>query len=140
MARIIIATHGALSKGLLDSMRMVSGDVADGVETFSLELGANPNDYYEELRPRIEADAGEQYVILCDIKGGSVHTALMRLLDLPNVALFSGVTLGMALEVALTCRDGLTPVDAARIVDEAREGVTALMGGSEPDAGEDEDF
>ena len=52
MAQIIIATHGGLSRGMLDSLHMVAGGAADGIETYSLELGQNPNDYYEELRER----------------------------------------------------------------------------------------
>jgi len=50
MAQIIIATHGGLSKGMLDSLHMVAGGAADGIETYSLEFGQNPNDDYEELR------------------------------------------------------------------------------------------
>ena len=33
MAQIIIATHGGLSKGMLDSLHMVAGGAADGIET-----------------------------------------------------------------------------------------------------------
>ena len=54
MAQIIIATHGGLSRGMLDSLHMVAGGAADGIETYSLEFGQNPNDYYEQLRERIK--------------------------------------------------------------------------------------
>lgn len=139
MAQIIIATHGGLSRGMLDSLHMVAGGAADGVETYSLELGQNPNDYYEELRERIAA-SDEQFIIMCDIKGGSVHNALFRLTELPNVVLFSGLTMGMALEIALTARDGLDADAAQRVLDAAREGVTVTVGGAIADEDEDEDF
>ncbi len=139
MAQIIIATHGGLSRGMLDSLHMVAGGAADGIETYSLELGQNPNDYYEELRERIAA-SDEQFIIMCDIKGGSVHNALFRLTELPNVVLFSGLTMGMALEVALTARDGLDADAAQRVLDAAREGVTVTVGGAIADEDEDEDF
>lgn len=139
MAQIIIATHGGLSRGMLDSLHMVAGGAADGIETYSLELGQNPNDYYEELRERIAA-SDEQFIIMCDIKGGSVHNALFRLTELPNVVLFSGLTMGMALEIALTARDGLDADAAQRVLDAAREGVTVTVGGAIADEGEDEDF
>ncbi len=139
MAQIIIATHGGLSRGMLDSLHMVAGGAADGIETYSLELGQNPNDYYEELRERIAA-SDEQFIIMCDIKGGSVHNALFRLTELPNVVLFSGLTMGMALEIALTARDGLDADAAQRVLDAAREGVTVTMGGAIADEDEDEDF
>lgn len=139
MAQIIIATHGGLSRGMLDSLHMVAGGAADGIETYSLELGQNPNDYYEELRERIAA-SDEQFIIMCDIKGGSVHNALFRLTELPNVVLFSGLTMGMALEIALTARDGLDADAAQRVLDAAREGVTVTVGGAIADENEDEDF
>lgn len=139
MAQIIIATHGGLSKGMLDSLHMVAGGAADGIETYSLEFGQNPNDYYEELRERIAA-TDEQFIIMCDIKGGSVHNALFRLTELPNVVIFSGLTMGMALEIALTARDGMDADAAQRVLDAAREGVTVAIGGETPDEDEDEDF
>lgn len=139
MAQIIIATHGGLSRGMLDSLHMVAGGAADGIETYSLELGQNPNDYYEELRERIAA-SDEQFIIMCDIKGGSVHNALFRLTELPNVVLFSGLTMGMALEIALTARDGLDADAAQRVLDAAREGVTVTVGGAIAEEDEDEDF
>lgn len=139
MAQIIIATHGGLSRGMLDSLHMVAGGAADGIETYSLELGQNPNDYYEELRERIAA-SDEQFIIMCDIKGGSVHNALFRLTELPNVVLFSGLTMGMALEIALTARDGLDADAAQHVLDAAREGVTVTVGGAIADEDEDEDF
>lgn len=139
MAQIIIATHGGLSKGMLDSLHMVAGGAADGIETYSLEFGQNPNDYYEGLRERIAA-TDEQFIIMCDIKGGSVHNALFRLTELPNVVIFSGLTMGMALEIALTAREGLDADAAQRVLDAAREGMTLAIGGETPDEEEDEDF
>lgn len=140
MAQIIIATHGGLSKGMLDSLHMVAGGAADGIETYSLEFGQNPNDYYEELRERIAATE-EQFIIMCDIKGGSVHNALFRLTELPNVVIFSGLTMGMALEIALTYDEAACTADAAqRVLDAAREGVTVAFGGAPVEEEEDEDF
>ena len=139
MAQIIIATHGGLSRGMLDSLHMVAGGAADGIETYSLEFGQNPNDYYEQLRERISA-SDEQFIIMCDIKGGSVHNALFRLTEFPNVVIFSGLTMGMALEIALTARDGLDAAAAERVLEAARAGVTVCMGGEDVDEDEDEDF
>lgn len=140
MAHIILASHGGLAAGLLDSLHMVCGGAADGIEVYSLQPGQNPNDYYEELRSRIMT-SDEQFIILCDIKGGSVHTALFRLTDLPNVVLFSGVTMGMALEIALTAREGLDAATVERVLAAAREGITGIIGGAPADdESDDEDF
>ena len=140
MTHIILASHGGLSIGMLDSMSMVAGGAAEGIEVYSLKPGHNPNEFYDELRERV-ATSDEQFVILCDVKGGSVHTALYRLMEFPNVIIFSGVNLGLALEIALTARNGMTPEQVSALVESAREGITAAYGGTIDDLDdEDEDF
>lgn len=139
MAQIIIATHGGLSRGMLDSLHMVAGGAADGIETYSLEFGQNPNDYYEQLRERISA-SDEQFIIMCDIKGGSVHNALFRLTEFPNVVIFSGLTMGMALEIALTARDALARSLEHTLGGGGIEAVAGGKGGEVVDEDEDEDF
>ena len=140
MAQIIIASHGGLAEGMVDSIGMVAGGVADRVETYSLHPGENPNDFYETLRERVAA-SDEQFIIMCDIKGGSVHNALFRLTELPNVVVFAGVTLAMALEIILTVQDKMTPEQAQQVLAAAREGVTVQVGGALPvDEEEDEEF
>lgn len=41
MAKIILASHGELSKGMLNSVNMIVGDLASDVETFCLYPGQN---------------------------------------------------------------------------------------------------
>ena len=36
MAKIILASHGELSKGMLNSISMIVGDLAKGIETYRL--------------------------------------------------------------------------------------------------------
>lgn len=141
MAHIILASHGGLAAGVLDSMTMVAGGAVDGIEVYSLQPGHSPNEFYDELKTRVST-SNEQFIILCDVKGGSVHTALYRLVEFPNVVIFSGVNLGLALEIGLTAREGITSEQAAALVESAREGVTVACGGviNESEDEEDEDF
>ena len=53
MAKIILASHGGLSSGMLDSVKMIVGELAADVETYSLLPGRNPNEYVNELKERI---------------------------------------------------------------------------------------
>ena len=56
----------------------------------------NPEDFYQEVLKEAK-ESEEQIVILCDIKGGSVHTALSKLAVLDNVMVFSGMNMGLSL-------------------------------------------
>lgn len=137
MSRVIFASHGGLSKGMKDSVSMIVGDLAKDVETYSLLPGQNPEDFYQELYKDVK-DSEEQVLILCDIKGGSVHTALSKLAVLDNVMVFSGMNMGLALDAVMKSLGGnLELEDANDLIEAAKQGMTVMNGISNED---DEDF
>ena len=137
MSRVIFASHGGLSKGMKDSVSMIVGDLAKDVETYSLLPGQNPEDFYQEVLKEAK-ESEEQIVILCDIKGGSVHTALSKLAVLDNVMIFSGMNMGLALDVVMKSLNGTLGLDVVNdLLTSAKEGMTVMNGMSNED---DEDF
>ncbi len=128
MSRVIFASHGGLSKGMKDSVSMIVGDLAKNVETYGLLPGQNPEDYYQMLYKQAK-ESNEQILILCDIKGGSVHTALSKLAVLDNVMVFSGMNMGLALDVVMKSQDGSVSLgDAIDLINTAKEGMTVMNG------------
>lgn len=123
MAQIIFASHGELSKGMKNSVSMIVGDLSSDVETFSLFPGQNPRDYYQQLLKRVQ-ETDEQFIILTDIKGGSVHTALMPLTQMDNVILLSGMNLVMALDVLLRYKNNIEQSDFDELLHSAKSGIT----------------
>lgn len=135
MSRVIFASHGGLSKGMKDSVTMIVGDLTKNVETYSLLPGENPEDYYQELYKQAN-ESNEQILVLCDIKGGSVHTALSKLAVLDNVVVFSGMNMGLALDIVLR-HAHLSEEELQEIIENAREGITMMK---ELNQVENEDF
>ncbi len=135
MSREIFASHGGLSKGMKDSVSMIVGDLAKDVETYSLLPGENPEDYYQELYKQAN-ESNEQILVLCDIKGGSVHTALSKLAVLDNVVVFSGMNMGLALDIVLR-HAYLSEEELQEIIENARDGITMMK---ELNQVENEDF
>lgn len=135
MSRVIFASHGGLSKGMKDSVSMIVGDLAKNVETYSLLPGENPEDYYQELYKQAN-ESNEQILVLCDIKGGSVHTALSKLAVLDNVVVFSGMNMGLALDIVLR-HAHLSEEELQEIIENARDGITMMK---ELNKVENEDF
>lgn len=135
MSRVIFASHGGLSKGMKDSVTMIVGDLTKNVETYSLLPGENPEDYYQELYKQAN-ESNEQVLVLCDIKGGSVHTALSKLAVLDNVVVFSGMNMGLALDIVLR-HAHLSEEELQEIIENAREGITMMK---ELNKVENEDF
>lgn len=124
MSRVIFASHGGLSKGMKDSVTMIVGDLAKNVETYSLLPGENPEDYYQELYKQAN-ESNEQILVLCDIKGGSVHTALSKLAVLDNVVVFSGMNMGLALDIVLK-HAHLSEEELQEVIENARDGITMM--------------
>ena len=135
MSRVIFASHGGLSKGMKDSVSMIVGDLAKDVETYSLLPGENPEDYYQELYKQAN-ESNEQILVLCDIKGGSVHTASSKLAVLDNVVVFSGMNMGLALDIVLR-HAHLSEEELQEIIENARDGITMMK---ELNQVENEDF
>ena len=135
MSRVIFASHGGLSKGMKDSVTMIVGDLAKNVETYSLLPGENPEDYYQELYKQAN-ESNEQILVLCDIKGGSVHTALSKLAVLDNVVVFSGMNMGLALDIVLK-HAHLSEEELQEVIENARDWITMMK---ELNKVENEDF
>lgn len=137
MAKIILVSHGGLSAGMLDSVKMIVGELAADVETYSLLPGENPEDFYQEVLKEAK-ECEEQILILCDIKGGSVHTALSKLAVLDNVLVFSGMNMGLVLDAVMKGLNGkLELAEANDLIEAAKDGMTVMSGMTSED---DEDF
>lgn len=138
MSKIILASHGEMSKGLLNSVTMIVGDLAKDIQTFSLYPGESPNDFFETIEADVKKNDSEQFIILCDIKGGSVHTTLSKLIVYPNVVIMSGMNMNMVLDLVLTYQNGLNSADFDKLTNSVKEGITILS--NQITDSEDEDF
>ena len=137
MAKIILASHGGLSKGMKDSVSMIVGDLAKDIETYSLLPGENPEDFYQEvLKEAKESD--EQILIMGDIKGRRVNKRIYKLEVLDNVLVFSGMNMGLVLDAVMKGLNGkLELAEANDLIEAAKDGMTVMSGMTSED---DEDF
>lgn len=122
LRNIYIATHGNFSKGLKNSLEMIVGESAKKIQTYSLYPGESAVDFAQKLRLEIEQNTEIEHVILGDLFGASVVTSLIELVEYPNVILFSGVNLNLALEVVLAGSETLTDVRIYEMLINARQG------------------
>ena len=120
MAKIILASHGKLSKGMLDSVKMIIWSLADGVETYSLFPGESANDYANELKERMLQDE-EDYLLICDVQGGSVFNSLVQLVTNERVKVVAGMNLSLVLELIVANQGGSINLDT--ILEASKEGI-----------------
>lgn len=135
--KIVLASHCTLAKGLKETAVMIVGEMAQDIKVFSLEPGHHPDEFVEAIRSEIETNKEDEYVILTDIFGASVCTAMTQLLNNENVVLFSGMNLNLLLSVLVEYPNKLTEEDIERIICDAKGGIRNLSLSAELD---DEDF
>lgn len=134
--KIVLASHGQLAKGLLDTAQMIIGEIAYEVEVYTLQPGKLAEDFAKGLKMEIMQNPQIEYVILTDLYGASVFTAMYSLVVLDNVYLFTGMNLNMLLSVCLEHPDHFDEAAALKIQEDARAGTQYIM----ESVTEEEDF
>ena len=100
MKRLILASHGRLAEGMADTARMIVGDQTELIP-LSLVSGMQPELLKTKVEGMIKSWPGELTVILTDLWGGSVNTALLPLCADANVHLIAGMNLNLVLQLCL---------------------------------------
>lgn len=123
--RIVVATHGRFSEGILTSMKMIIGDQVP-VECITAYVDSGTD--YQELFRRTVAEndyATTELVVLTDVLGGSVNNEFTKLLDEYPFHLVCGLNLALLLEIAVCPADTIAE-QLPSIVEQAREGIALV--------------
>ena len=120
--RIVLATHGKFSEGILTSMKMIFGEQAP-IEciTAYVESGVDYQELFRETVAENDYDTTE-LIVLTDVLGGSVNNEFMKLLAESPFHLVCGLNLALLLEIAV-CPADMIADQLPSIVERAREGV-----------------
>ena len=131
--KMILASHGRMAEGVADSMEMVVGTVDDLI-CLGLMPGHDPGEITREVEELIQREPETQFLLLTDIRGGSVSNSLTRLASHENVKMINVMNLALAIGLYLT--DGaLSDEDIESVIAEARNGLHLVrdLRGNQPD-------
>ena len=123
--KIVLASHGSMAEGVLSAARMIMGACPD-IQALDLARLETPADIARCLEQQIAAEPEMDFMIFCDILGGSVHHQLSELCRYPNVYVVSGMTLSMILECHLNAVDIPSAQLLEKVVQSARDTITVL--------------
>lgn len=126
LRKITIASHGEFAKGLKHSTALIVGKLAEDINTFCLYPSQSPMDFKEQIEQEIKQHPEHEYVFLCDIKGGSVHTVCTQLCAYENVKVFSGTNMNLVLDLLLSCPDDIETENRGTLLQNAKEGITLM--------------
>lgn len=99
MYKIIIFTHDVLSRGLLETSRIVMGEQPE-METYSVTLGCNLDKLREQVKGSVEESEkrGQEVLVLTDLMYGTPFNMMAELQEGHQFFHVTGVNLPMLLE------------------------------------------
>lgn len=121
---VILASHGKLAEGLLDTLQLFNGE-QEQLEALCLLPGDDIAEFVARIKETVDkVNTGEGVVVFCDLLFGSPCNCSSRLLmdeELKDkIDVITGMNLPMVMEY-LACREnGMTSDD---IINTGREGI-----------------
>jgi PTS system mannose-specific IIA component len=126
MVGVLIVTHGAIGRSLLESARHILNDSPALVATLGVSRDDDPDDLVLRARRLVkQLDEGDGVLVLTDIFGATPGNVIAKLLSDGRVEGVSGLSLPMLLRV-LTGRNGSLPGAVQRALSGGAEGVVHM--------------
>lgn len=122
MRNYIIITHAKLADGLKSSVELILGE-QDKLTSYCAYLDPDkdvPKIVEELVRSK---SAEDEYIIMTDLLGGSVNTAMMKLLDCEKVHIVTGANLLLVMQLLLMSDESDPCEEIPEIVEQAKEGI-----------------
>ncbi len=135
--KVILASHGELSRGMMHSVQMIVGQNED-LSCMGMMPGEHYQPMVDKVREMAEQNPQTQFIVITDLFGGSVCNGMTMLAGYPNVKVLTGMNMGLVINVLLT-PGALTEEQLAEIIGESREALLEVQP-VQPDEGEDEFF
>ena len=127
----LIVGHASLAAGLVDAVRQIAGDDADGLRPLS-NAGCGPDALLDAVRR--EAGSGPA-LVFTDLASGSCAFAAHRLIaERPDTAVLFGANLAVVLDFVFH-RHLPLPNLVERLATHGREAIRGVYGGERANAG-----
>ena len=102
--KIFIATHANLSEGFKNAAKLIVGNSADDITTFSLNEGDSAEDFKNEIKQYKEEHAETDVLVLTDLYGASLFNAMIALHAIKGIYILTGINLSLLLDLLLEDR------------------------------------
>lgn|GEM_PF-4886724 len=100
MFRLLVASHGPLSKAIVESAALIAGEEAvKDIKTISITMSTSYEETKELIDQAFMCYGHDDYILaLTDVYGGSITRVLSEYVGIRNLHIITGVNLGMLLE------------------------------------------
>lgn len=136
MFKIFLSSHGKFASGVQSTLSILMGS-NDKLTVFDAYVDeSSVQDHLEEFFSTVEAD--DEVLLLSDLYGGSVNTAMCQYLDRPNTRLVAGVNVAFVLQVML--EESVDDDRLDEIIAESRNGLQRVVIEKTEETSEDDFF
>lgn len=101
MRRMILASHGSLARGMKSAVEMIVGQAGD-ILAYDLDEYGCPEEIYSHIITKLDEASADEWMIVCDIMGGSVCNRLLELCMRPGIYLVTNMSLPLVLELYMS--------------------------------------
>lgn len=125
MKRILVASHGPLCKGLIESASLIAGDEPfKDVSCISITM----SDSHEQIRSMVDEllssfNKDDEILALTDVYGGSITTVISEYIGIRNLEIITGVNLGMFLEAVFMLEQMSIDELVKHLLNQGRNGI-----------------
>lgn len=119
MKKILVCSHGNLSKGICESLKIISGpqENVDYITCYNDDI-----DPKEKIKRYLDNNKDVQIIALSDVFGGSVNQLLMMYANNnPNIKLITGFNFPLLIELALNDSDKISDEELEMIIENSRK-------------------
>lgn len=120
VTKIILISHGDLSKAMAKSAQMITGE-RENLFYYGLYPGEHPSEMVNRIKNEAKNNKEDKFIVIADICGGSVCNAAMELVELRNVKLLSGMNLSLIIDLLL--ENDLSDKVLNEKINNAKEGI-----------------
>lgn len=124
MIGVVICTHGAAGRGLVQSAEMICG-VQENVAVVSYEMGETVEMLQQHIATEFSKMASmDSLLILTDIKGGTPFNVMVNIIrDDPRYRLLTGINTPMLLELFINRTQMALPELAEKLIQSGKKGI-----------------
>lgn len=125
MKKILVVSHGTMAEGIIDSSKVILGDLIDA-QSCCLKMGQGIEDFEMNLKEIIEEyGVDDEIIVLADLKGGSPYRTAISVLSekglLENSTVITGVNLPMLINVSM--KDTSSKNDIFEVITESKDSI-----------------
>ena len=130
MVGVLLISHGKMAEGMLDSSKLLLGDILEKVTALGLTENMSPEQFDELLKEKINSvDEGNGVIIMCDlISGTPFNRCMLNYSTNENIKLITGMNFPMLLEL-LGMRfsiDDIKQINIDKLIETGKSGITSL--------------